>query len=71
LQVRCVQQEVLVLKFGEEFSGFTLFESIFSPGGAFKFESDIYREMNMRLNKFDEISSLVRGIDFLVKFRSR
>jgi len=38
-------------------------------GGAFKFESDIYREMNMRLNKFDEISSLVRGINFLVNFR--
>jgi len=36
-------------------------------GGAFKFESDIFREMNMRLNKFDEISSLVRGVEFMVE----
>ena len=36
------------------------------PGGAHKFEEDIHREVNMRLNKFDEIDSLVHGVEFTV-----
>ena len=30
-------------------------------GGAYKFEADIKREVNLRLNKFDELDSLIRG----------
>ncbi len=36
------------------------------PGGAHKFEQDIYEEVSMRLNKFDEIDSLVHGVEFMV-----
>lgn len=36
-------------------------------GGAYKFENDIQSQMKMRLNKFDEIDSLVRGVEFMVK----
>ena len=35
-------------------------------GGAHKFEKDIHREVNMKLNKFDEIDSLVHGVEFMV-----
>lgn len=33
-------------------------------GGAFKFESDFRREVNMKLAKFDELDALIRGILF-------
>lgn len=35
-------------------------------GGAHKFEEDIHSEVNMKLNKFDEIDSLVHGVEFVV-----
>ena len=31
-------------------------------GGAYKFEKDIYRELNMKLYKFDELDSLISGL---------
>ena len=34
-------------------------------GGAHKFEEDIKRELNMTLHKFDELDSLVGGIEFI------
>jgi len=36
-------------------------------GGAYKFEPDFKREVNMNLNKFDEIDSLIRGVEFIVE----
>ena len=36
-------------------------------GGAYKFEADIKREVNMNLNKFDELDSLIRGVEFMVE----
>ena len=35
-------------------------------GGAYKYEPDFKREVNMNLNKFDEIDSLIRGVEFIV-----
>ena len=32
-------------------------------GGAHKFEADFRREVNMSLNKSDEIASLIRGLN--------
>jgi len=34
-------------------------------GGAFKFENDIRKELNMTLHKFDELDSLIGGIHFI------
>jgi type II pantothenate kinase len=34
-------------------------------GGAYKFEPDFKREVNMNLNKFDELDSLIRGVEFM------
>ena len=34
-------------------------------GGAHKFEPDFKREVNMKLNKFDELDSLIRGVEFI------
>jgi len=34
-------------------------------GGAFKFENDIRKELNMTLHKFDELDSLIGGIQFI------
>lgn len=34
-------------------------------GGAHKFEPDFKREVNMNLNKFDELDSLIRGVEFM------
>lgn len=34
-------------------------------GGAHKFEADIRRELNMSLHKFDELDSLVGGVEFV------
>ena len=34
-------------------------------GGAHKFEEDIKRELNLTLHKFDELDSLVGGIEFI------
>jgi len=34
-------------------------------GGAYKFEKDIYRELNMKLYKFDELDSLMSGLRFI------
>lgn len=34
-------------------------------GGAFKFENDIHAELNMTLHKFDELDSLIGGIQFI------
>ncbi|XP_054721702.1 pantothenate kinase 1-like [Uloborus diversus] len=34
-------------------------------GGAFKFEEDFRHEMNMELHKFDELDSLIRGVEFI------
>lgn len=34
-------------------------------GGAFKFEKEFKREVNMRLAKFDELDALIRGILFI------
>lgn len=36
-------------------------------GGAHKFECDFHREVKMRLNKFDEIESLINGLEFIEK----
>merc|ERR1719510_2767937 len=36
-------------------------------GGAYKFEPDFKREVNMNLNKFDELDSLIRGVEFIVE----
>jgi len=36
-------------------------------GGAYKFEADIKREVNLKLNKFDELDSLIRGVEFMVE----
>lgn len=36
-------------------------------GGAYKFEPDFKREVNMNLNKFDELDSLIRGVEFMVE----
>ena len=36
-------------------------------GGAYKFESIFDREVKMRLNKFDEIDSLISGLEFIEK----
>ena len=36
-------------------------------GGAHKFEPDFKREVNMNLNKFDELDSLIRGVEFMVE----
>ena len=43
-------------------------------GGAYKFEADIKREVNLRLNKFDELDSLIRGefklkLDFILSWK--
>ena len=34
-------------------------------GGAYKFEKDIYRALNMKLYKFDELDSLMSGLRFI------
>ncbi|OXA51233.1 pantothenate kinase 3 isoform X2 [Folsomia candida] len=34
-------------------------------GGAFKFENQFFLELNMRLHKFDELDSLIRGMEFV------
>ncbi|CAG2112540.1 unnamed protein product [Medioppia subpectinata] len=34
-------------------------------GGAFKFEADIKREVNLGLHKFDELDSLIHGIHYI------
>ena len=34
-------------------------------GGAYKFENDFRREVKMGLNKFDEIDSLINGLEFI------
>lgn len=34
-------------------------------GGAYKFEKDFQREVNMQLHKFDELDSLIRGIHYI------
>lgn len=34
-------------------------------GGAFKFESQFYDELKLRLHKFDELDSLLRGMEFV------
>lgn len=34
-------------------------------GGAFKFENQFLQELNMRLHKFDELDSLITGMEFL------
>jgi len=34
-------------------------------GGAYKFENDIKRELNMTLHRFDELDSLVGGVEFI------
>jgi len=36
-------------------------------GGAYKFEKDIYRELNMKLYKFDELESLISGLRFIAE----
>ena len=35
-------------------------------GGAHKFEADFRREVNMSLNKSDEIASLIRGLKYII-----
>jgi type II pantothenate kinase len=40
-------------------------------GGAHKFENDIRRELNMTLHKFDELDSLVGGVEFIEKYNPR
>ena len=39
-------------------------------GGAFKFESLIEKEVGMKLHKFDEIDSLVRGVEYMEKMNN-
>ncbi|CAL8125077.1 unnamed protein product [Orchesella dallaii] len=34
-------------------------------GGAYKFEKQFFKELHMRLHKFDELESLIRGIEFM------
>ncbi|KAB7502247.1 Pantothenate kinase 1 [Armadillidium nasatum] len=34
-------------------------------GGAYKFEEDFKREVNLSLHKFDELDSLIRGIEYI------
>ena len=34
-------------------------------GGAYKFEKDFLRELNMQLHKFDELDSLMSGLQFI------
>ena len=36
-------------------------------GGAYKFEPEFRREVLMNLNKFDELDSLIRGVEFMVE----
>ena len=36
-------------------------------GGAYKFEPDFTMEVNMSLNKFDELDSLICGVEFMVE----
>ena len=36
-------------------------------GGAFKFEDLIEKEVKMKLHKFDEVDSLIRGVEYLEK----
>ena len=38
-------------------------------GGAYKFEPEFRREVLMNLNKFDELDSLIRGVEFMVEHR--
>ncbi|XP_071749918.1 pantothenate kinase 3 isoform X2 [Lepeophtheirus salmonis] len=39
-------------------------------GGAYKFEKDFKENVNMTLNKFDELNSLVRGIQYIRGFKN-
>ena len=39
-------------------------------GGAFKFEEDFQREVNLSLHKFDEFHSLINGIHFIEAYNS-
>ena len=36
-------------------------------GGAFKFQDLIEREVKLKMHKFDELNSLIRGVDFMEK----
>ncbi|GIY18090.1 pantothenate kinase 1, partial [Caerostris extrusa] len=38
-----------------------------SGGGAFKFEEDFEKELRFKIHKFDEMDSLIRGIQFVEK----
>lgn len=40
-------------------------------GGAHKFDSDIRRELNMTLHKFDELDSLLGGVEFIEAYNPR
>jgi len=40
-------------------------------GGAYKFEADIRSELNMSLHKFDELDSLISGIQFIEAHNNR
>lgn len=40
-------------------------------GGAYKFEQDIKLELNMSLHKFDELDSLISGIQFIESHNSK
>ncbi len=39
-------------------------------GGAYKFEPEFKAELNMTLNKFDELDSLIRGVEFIDQFNN-
>ncbi|KAK2705483.1 hypothetical protein QYM36_015765 [Artemia franciscana] len=39
-------------------------------GGSFKFEADFLREMNISLHKYDELDSLIHGIEFIKEHTS-
>ena len=40
-------------------------------GGAYKFEKDFQRELNMQLHKFDELDSLISGLHFIEQYNPR
>ena len=40
-------------------------------GGAFKFQDLIEREVKLKMHKFDELNSLIRGVDFMEKSNPR
>ena len=43
----------------------TLITVCATGGGAYKFEKDFLRELNMQLHKFDELDSLMSGLQFI------